>query len=100
MVNGVTKKKKTNNCSDSTAAPVPIPIFVVILLRGNGAVEEKIFYGMSFIVARLFEEVSTRTKTALDRIKDMITSFGVKVNTRFSRNRSEYIFDNTLLSNQ
>ena len=35
----------------SSAAPVPVSSFLIILLRGNGAVEEKILRGMRFIVS-------------------------------------------------
>ena len=76
----------------STAAPVPVPTFLIILLGGNGAVEEKVLRGMNFIISGLFEEVSSHAKTALDRIKEMIASFGGKVNTRFSKNTSVYRF--------
>ena len=69
-------KLGTNNSSDSTAAPIPVPTFAVILLGGNGATEEKIFSGKSFIISGLFEEVSSHAKTALDKIKEMIASFG------------------------
>ena len=85
-------KLGTNNSSDSTAAPIPVPTFAVILLGGNGAIEEKIFSGKSFIISGLFEEVSSHAKTALDKIKEMIASFGGKVNKRFSKNTSEYRF--------
>ena len=91
MVNRVSLKKETNNCSISTnvrasnliAASVPVPTFLIILLGVNGAVEEKVLRGMNFIISGLFEEVSSHAKTALDRIKEMIASFGGKVNTRF-----------------
>ena len=100
MANGVSQKKETNNgsiatngsVSNLTAAPDPLPTFLIILLGGNGDVEEKIFRGKSFIVVGLFEEVISHAKTALDGIKEMITSFGGKVNTRFSKNTSEYRF--------
>ena len=92
LVNGVIQKKEANKCSDSTEAPVPLPTFVVILLGGNGAIEEKIFSGRSFIISGLFEEVSSHAKTAFDKIKEMITSYGGKVNQRFSKNTSEYRF--------
>ena len=91
MVNGVSLEKEKNNCSivtngsasNSTAAPVPVPTFLNILLGGNSDVEEKVLRGMNFIISGLFEEVSSHAKTALDRIKEMIASFGGKVNTRF-----------------
>ena len=86
------KNKEANKCSDSTEALVPLPTFVVILLGGNGAIEEKIFSRKSFIISGLFEEVSSHANTALDKIREMIASFGGKVNQRFSKNTSEYRF--------
>ena len=42
LVNGVTQKEETNNSSDSTAAPIPVPTFAVILLGGNGAIAAQV----------------------------------------------------------
>ena len=92
MVNKVSLKKDTNDGSiptsfsafNLTTAPNTIPIFLSILLGGNSAAKEKILCGKSFI-ARLFKEVSSHVKTALDRIKEMIASFGGKANKRFPK---------------
>ena len=45
--------------------PVPVPTFLIILLGGNGAVEEKVFRGMNFIISGLFEEVSSHAIISL-----------------------------------
>ena len=66
------------------------PNFCIILLGENGAVSEKLFKNKIFVLARLFDEVSSHMMTVEEDIKKMIKSFGGTVNRSFSKNTSEY----------
>ena len=78
------------NSSAATALVTSAPNFRIILLGENGAVSEKLFKNKIFVLARLFDEVSSHMMTAGEDIKKMIKSFGGTVNRSFSKNTSEY----------
>ena len=94
MVNRTSSREKTVHDDGNTAAAAIIcvhaPTFRIILYGESGAVKYKLLERMNFIVTGLFREVNLHRNAAVDKIKEMIGSFGGTVNTRFSKNTSEY----------
>ena len=78
------------NSSAATASVAPPPNVCIVLLGENGSVSEKLLKNKIFVLAGLFDEVSSHMMTAEEDIKKMIKSFGGTVNRSFSKNTSEY----------
>ena len=74
------------------AAVANVPTFSIILQGHDGAVDGKIFDGITFIVSGAFKEVNSNSSAAFGQVREMIQSFGGKVASRFSKNTSESAF--------
>lgn len=74
------------NAQASTAPP----LFSILVLGSNGAVNSKILRGKAFVMTGLFEEVDANEATANAAIKAMLESFGGKVNKNLSKNTGMY----------
>ena len=98
LLAGVSSKKENTNVSDSTnsddsagtaASAAPAPIFHILLLGENGATSDKLLAKKTFVLAGLFDEVSSHKMTAEADVKKMIKSFGGTVNQKFATKTSE-----------
>ena len=95
---GVSSKKENTNVSDDTnsdnsagtaASAAPAANFHILLLGENGATSDKLLAKKTFVLAGLFDEVSSHKMTAEADVKKMIKSFGGTVNQRFSTKTGE-----------
>ena len=81
--------KMNGEASTSDVAVATAPTFSIIQQGHDGAVDRKIFDGMTCIVSGAFKEVNSYSSAAFGQIREMIKSFGGKVALRFSKNTSE-----------
>ena len=74
----------------STPTVTAVSSFLILTQGENGAIGKKIIREKVFVLVGLFEEVNGHFATANADVKDMIESFGGKVNGRFSKNTSKF----------
>ena len=73
----------------TAASAAPAPNFHILLLGENGATSDKLLAKKTFVLAGLFDEVSSHKTTAEADVKKMIKSFGGTVNQEFPTKISE-----------